>query len=127
MPMRHTIVIARSRADLDRAPMFALIRADLRLYPRLSKSQWSLFSVDTGADDDVLDHAERLGLPAVAGVVPMRDDEEAPERATDEDAALTYLATDRRNTLVKLPDDPSSEFYRLYVTEDGAERWSGPS
>ena len=114
--MRHTIVMARTRADLDAAPMFSLIRADLRLYPRLPSAHWDLFDIRgaTMANDRVREHAAALGLPEVADAEPEHDGELAPD-ASDDDAALSYLATERTNTLVKLPDNAGSKYYRLYV------------
>lgn len=114
--MRHTIVIARSRSDLAASPMFSLIRADLLLYPRLASSHWDLFDIRgaTMANDRVREHALSLGLPEIAEAEPEHDGELAPD-ASDEDAALSYLATKRTNTLVKLPDNAGSKYYRLYV------------
>lgn len=97
--------------------MFSLIRADLLLYPRLASSHWDLFDIRGAnvANDRVREHAISLGLPEIAEAEPERDGELAPDNADDDDAALSYLATKRTNTLVKLPDDPGSKLYRLYV------------
>ena len=109
-----------SAEDLDSAPMFTVFRKfkrQCKVHPDATPEWYSEFSGEEDPDDSVFAFAEALQISVSAEYIERVDDVAVDLGIEDEfddtDAALCYL--NAGGTLVKLPDDLDSEYYRFYV------------
>lgn len=114
--------------DVFEAPMFTVWK-DMRgkvACQDVNTDWWDLFE-GANISEDVWDTAAGMGINLVGELLsPMRDDDhvhglDAEERFCDADASMCAL--EHGLTLVKLPDELSSPYWRLYVVEPLLDPW----
>jgi hypothetical protein len=111
----------KSADEFVEAPMYTVFQGPVELDDQelLTDEEWDLFSVSGDqADANVRREANRRGIMLAHNIEgdiinPQKDDVLGPEKADDLDAALSYIASG--GMLVKLPDTPDSQYWRLYA------------
>jgi hypothetical protein len=113
--------------DFERASMYAVFTGPAK--ETGIGDRWDLFGVEgTVATDEVVDEAARRGVTVAFDECghpfePQWDQDRLTvddEHADDFQAACAYLNSGGR--LVKLPDAPSSRYFRLYAIVDARQR-----